>query len=107
MLETNLRPLSNPAAPGSPVRGGADVNINLALGFNVLGLNYTINGASFVPPTVPVLLQILSGARAPKDLLPSGSIYSLPRNKVIEVSIPGGSLGTPVSLDLVCSPHVY
>jgi iron transport multicopper oxidase len=52
---------------------------------------------TFTPPTVPVLLQILSGAQLAQDLLPSGSVYSLPRNKVIEVSIPGGAPGAPVS----------
>lgn len=52
--------------------------------------NFTINGAAFVPPNVPVLLQILSGKTAATSLLPNGSVYTLPANKIIEVSIPGG-----------------
>lgn len=52
--------------------------------------NFAVNGATFKPPSVPVLLQILSGAQDVASLLPSGSVYSLPRNKVIEISIPGG-----------------
>jgi hypothetical protein len=52
---------------------------------------------TFIPPNMPVLLQILSGVPA-QDLLPSGSVYTLPPNKVIEVSIPGGSPGAPVCI---------
>ena len=53
-------------------------------------------GVSFVPPTVLVLLQILSGARRAQDLLPPGSVIPLPRNKVVELSIPGGLIGGEV-----------
>ena len=31
---------------------------------------FLINNVSFTPPTVPVLLQILSGNKAAQDLLP-------------------------------------
>ena len=100
MLETNLHPLTNPGAPGIPTPGAADVNLNLDIVFNTSGLFFTVNSATFKPPSVPVLLQILSGAQTPQALLPAGSVYVLPPNKVIEVSIPGGSAGSPVS----CSP---
>jgi iron transport multicopper oxidase len=96
MVETNLHPLVNPGAPGLPEQGGADVVLNLNIVFNLGNFTFTINGAEFIPPTAPVLLQILSGARSAQDLLPSGSVYTLPRNKVIEVSIPGGAAGAPV-----------
>lgn len=89
--ETDLHPLTNPKAPGKPFIGGADVNINLALALNTSNASnplFTVNGASFVPPTVPVLLQILSGAQTAQDLLPNGSVYTLPKNKVIEITIP-------------------
>ena len=56
--------------------------------FSQNGTNFFINNASFVPPTVPVLLQIMSGASTAQDLLPSGSIYSLPSNSTIELSFP-------------------
>lgn len=93
LVETDLHPLENPGAPGTPEIGAADVNLNLAIGFN--GANFTVNGATFTPPTTPVLLQIMSGARAASDLLPPGSVYTLPSNSVIELSIPGGTIGAP------------
>lgn len=96
MLETNLHPLSNPGAPGVPTLGAADVNINLDIQFPFTDLKFKVNGATFIPPTVPVLQQIISGAQTAQDLLPPGSVYVLPPNKVIEISIPGGSIGSPV-----------
>lgn len=96
--EGNLVPLTNPAAPGSPFPGGADVNINLEVGFIPTGPEFTINNVPFVPPTTPVLLQILSGKISAQNLLPQGSVYTLPPNKVIEVSIPPGPVGNPVSI---------
>ncbi|KAF9461471.1 laccase [Collybia nuda] len=94
MLETDLHPSPNPGVPGSPVQGGVDVPLNLAVNLGA-DLRFRINGASFVPPSVPVLLQILSGSRTPQELLPPGSVYTLPPNKVIELSIPGGGPGSP------------
>lgn len=46
-----------------------------------------------MPPTVPVLLQILSGVRNAHEILPPGSIFSLPRNVTVEVQMPGGVIG--------------
>lgn len=100
LVETNLHPLVNATAPGIPTPGAADVNINLDIVFNTGNLTFTVNGATFVPPTVPVLMQIISGAMTPQSLLPPGSVYVLPPNKVIEISIPGGSIGSPVSVFL-------
>lgn len=98
MLEQNLHPLNNAAAPGPPTLGAADVSLNMVIGF--AAGHFTVNGATFTEPNVPVLLQILSGASTPQDLLPSGSVYVLPRNKVIEVSFPGGSPGSPHPIHL-------
>ncbi|KAJ7730020.1 laccase [Mycena maculata] len=95
LVETALHPLVPSPVPGNPYPGGADVNLNLNIVFNLTTLHFSINGATFTPPTAPVLLQILSGAQLAQDLLPSGSVYALPPNKVIEVSIPGGSAGAP------------
>jgi len=97
MVETNLHPLSNPGAPGVPTPGAADVNLNLDIQLDFSTFHFTVNGATFAPPTLPVLLQILSGVHTAQDLLPAGSVYVLPPNKVIELSIPGGSPGSPVS----------
>ncbi|KAF9485557.1 laccase [Pholiota conissans] len=100
MIETNLHPLTNAAAPGVPTPGAADVNLNMDIQFSFTDLDFTVNGATFVPPSVPVLLQILSGAMTATDLLPAGSVYVLPPNKVIEISLPGGAVGSPHPIHL-------
>ncbi|KAF5390803.1 hypothetical protein D9757_004420 [Collybiopsis confluens] len=84
LKETSLAPRENPGAPGSPTPNGVDVDLSLVLGFS--GGKFTINGVTFVPPTVPVLLQILSGATLATELLPSGSVYTLPLNSTIQLS---------------------
>ncbi|RDB27658.1 Laccase-2 [Hypsizygus marmoreus] len=89
LREVNLHALTNPAAPGLPFIGGADVVLNIAHSFDFNTFHYTMGGYAFIPPTVPVLLQILSGAQSAGDLLPQGSYYALPPNKVIEVTLPG------------------
>ncbi|KAH6899598.1 laccase 2 precursor [Coprinopsis sp. MPI-PUGE-AT-0042] len=100
LSEANLRPLASPAAPGLPVQGGADVNINLNTVFDFASLSFQVNGATFSQPPVPVLLQIMSGAQTAQDLLPAGSVYTLPSNSVIELSMPGGSTGSPHPIHL-------
>ncbi|KAL0063544.1 laccase, multicopper oxidase, benzenediol:oxygen oxidorectuctase [Marasmius tenuissimus] len=91
LSEASLKPLSNPGAPGGPTIGRVDVAMHLNLGFSN-GL-FTVNGRSFVPPPVPVLLQILSGAQNPNNLLPEGMVFPLPKNAVVELSFTGGLLG--------------
>lgn len=54
---------------------------------------FEIDGVSFIPPTVPVLLQILSGAQTAQSIMPNGSIIALPPNSVIELNLPGGVVG--------------
>jgi hypothetical protein len=61
------------------------------------GAGFTVNGVTYEAPDVPVLLQILNGANA-SELLPEGSIYPLEANKSVEISIPGGAPGGPVSV---------
>lgn len=105
LAEWDLSPLSDPAAPGTAGRGNADVNINLGFAFGGAGV-FSVNGTQFVPPSSPVLLQILSGATNPADLLPAGSIYSLPSNSTIELSMPAQQLAGaphPFHLHGVCS----
>ena len=97
LVETNLHPLVAPAAPGIPQPGAANVRLNLDIQMNLTKGLFTVNNASFVPPTLPVLLQIISGAKTPQELLPPGDVYVLPPNKVIEISMPGGAPGSPVS----------
>ena len=100
--EGNLHPLINPGAPGIPEIGKADVNLVLAPGSTSDG-HFTLGNVIYVSPPVPVLLQILSGAKQASELLPNGSIYVLPPNKVIEISFPNPSAaaGGPVSATFV------
>ncbi|KAJ7181323.1 laccase [Mycena crocata] len=100
LVETALHPLVPNPVPGAHVPGGADVNLHFEITRNMTTLKWFMNGVRFIPPTVPVLLQILSGARKAQDLLPQGSVYSLPRNKVVEISIPGGLKGSPHTFHL-------
>lgn len=94
--------LNYPGVPGTPVAGGADVALNIRVSFGINPGTYSINGVTFSAPTVPVLLQILSGARRANELLPKGSVYELPPNKVVELSLPGGAPGSPVSRCRLC-----
>ncbi|KAH9172785.1 laccase [Lactarius sanguifluus] len=102
LVETNLHPLVTTPVPGLPQPGGADININLDVGFTPLpnGFQFSINGFPFEPPTVPVLLQILSGAQKASDLLPAGTVYGLDANKSVEITIPGGATGGPHPMHL-------
>lgn len=86
-----------PEAPGVSGVGNADVNLNLGFAFSFgTTAEFLVNGTQFNPPSSPVLLQILSGTTNPADLLPAGSVYSLPANKVIELSLPAQQLaGAP------------
>ncbi|ESK86292.1 laccase [Moniliophthora roreri MCA 2997] len=92
LSEADLVPLENPGAPGDPVVGGVDYALHLNFAFTSAA-TFTVNDATFVPPTVPVLLQILSGAQTADTLLPSGSVVALPSNSTIELSMTGGLLG--------------
>lgn len=102
MKEASLQPLTSPAAPGPAVSAANSNGTVIPLSFDI-GLGpggFTVNGASFDPPSVPVLLQIISGARTVQELFPSGSIYTVPANSFVEITIPGGSPGAPVCLYL-------
>ncbi|VDC02847.1 unnamed protein product [Peniophora sp. CBMAI 1063] len=93
LVETDLHPLVSSPVPGTAGAGNADINLELDIAFT--GTAFTINGAEFIAPSVPVLLQILSGNTTATSLLPSGSVYYLERNKTVEITIPGGAAGSP------------
>lgn len=95
MLETNLHPLFNPGAPGIPEYGKADINLDLVV--NNTGGVFSVNGAVYKPPTVPVLLQILSGTQEATDLMPDGNVIVLEANKVVELTMVTNGFGAPVS----------
>ena len=101
--EYDLHALHHQFAPGLPFQGGADVALNFVTDVDLKTLHFTMNGVPFIPPTAPVLLQILSGVQNAQDLLPKGSVYAPPRNKVIEITLPGTGpeKGGPVSSPLM------
>lgn len=69
--------------------------------------NFTVNGTSWVPPDVPVLLQILSGVHSAQDLLPKGSIYPVNANDTVELVFPGvKNAGTNVSEFSIFYMHI-
>ncbi|KAG1739433.1 laccase [Suillus paluster] len=85
LKETDLHPLYPP--PSRLLQeNGADVKLDLILGKNETSYNFLINGVQYTSPSVPVLLQLLSGDMTASNLAPNGSVYILPRNKVIEIS---------------------
>nr|AAW28939.1 laccase D [Trametes sp. 420] len=96
LAETDLVPLENLAAPGDASEGGVDYALSLDFDFVLRnGTAFFINGDSFTPPSVPVLLQIMSGTQSAADLLPSGSVYTLPSNATVEISFPMTSTNAP------------
>ncbi|KAH8102709.1 laccase [Cristinia sonorae] len=93
LKESDLRPLYPIPAPGEPHEGGADVVHHLDLSVDLVRNLFFINNVSFTPPSVPILLQILSGVHSAQDLLPHGGIIPLPSNAVVELTLPGGLVG--------------
>ncbi|KAK7026410.1 laccase, multicopper oxidase, benzenediol:oxygen oxidorectuctase [Paramarasmius palmivorus] len=88
--EADLHPLENPGTVGEPFPGGVDYAVNLHI--STSSDHFAINGIEYESPTLPVLLQIMSGAQQAGDLLPTGSVYELPVNSSIEVSFTGGGV---------------
>ncbi|TFK21942.1 laccase 4 [Coprinopsis marcescibilis] len=97
LLESELHALHSAKSPGLAHPGGADINIRLDLGINMEAMppHYTVNNGTFEPPSVPILLQIMSGARNAADILPKGGFIPLERNKIVELTVPGGVVGGP------------
>ncbi|KAJ3482309.1 hypothetical protein NLI96_g7060 [Meripilus lineatus] len=93
LRESDLHPFAYTPVPGKPYFGGADVNKVLKFAFDSTARLFTVNGVSFKPPPVPVLLQILNGTQNPHDLLPVGSVIPLPLNATVELQMPGGVVG--------------
>ncbi|KAJ8487814.1 hypothetical protein ONZ45_g14188 [Pleurotus djamor] len=85
--DAEMHPIAS-EGPGNLGQGPADMSINLAISQPNPPF-FDINGISYISPSVPVLLQMLSGAKRPQDFLPSEQVFILPANKIIEVSIPG------------------
>ncbi|KAG5354129.1 laccase, multicopper oxidase, benzenediol:oxygen oxidorectuctase [Termitomyces sp. Mn162] len=88
LFEGDMHPIAS-EGPGKLGDGPPDVALNLVISQPNPPF-FDINGISYISPTVPVLLQLLSGAKDPQDFLPSEQVFLLPPNKLIEISIPGG-----------------
>ncbi|KAJ3482311.1 hypothetical protein NLI96_g7062 [Meripilus lineatus] len=86
LVETDLHPLVPTPPPPH-----ADLPLEFAFSFN--NGRFYVNNVSFSSPSVPELLQILSGSQRPQDLLPQGSVYLLPKDSTIEIKMPGGVIG--------------
>ncbi|KAM5541431.1 hypothetical protein V8D89_004985 [Ganoderma adspersum] len=97
LYEWNLHALTDTEAPGEPYLGGVDYALNVFVNTTLPPnpFRFTVNNASLVLPSVPVLLQILSGVQSAQDLIPKESIYGLARGATVELTIPGGSVGAP------------
>lgn len=95
LIETSLHPTFNTPTPGAPNPNGADYTFNLTFSFDPDAFLFSVNGVAFTPPTVPVLLQITSGARSPHELLPQGAVFVVERNKSVQVNMPSGLIGGP------------
>ncbi|EMD32497.1 laccase [Gelatoporia subvermispora B] len=98
--ESDLHALEDPKAPGKPSQNPDAVNVTVNLNFTKVGDSYFVNGHSFVPPPLPVLLQILHHQTDPRKLLPYGSVIGLPRNASVQVTMPGGVDDIPHPLHL-------
>ncbi|TFK67402.1 Cu-oxidase-domain-containing protein [Pluteus cervinus] len=97
--EADLRPFVTTPAVGVHELGAADINLTLNMTFQ--NGAFSINNATFIPSNnMSVLLQILSGARTPQELLPAGSVIELERNRVVELTIPALAVGGPHPMHL-------
>ncbi|KAJ6453953.1 laccase [Mycena sanguinolenta] len=87
MDDSLMHPIAS-EGPGNLGSGPADFSMVL----NIAQPNppfFDINGISYLSPSLPVLLQLLSGAAKPSDFLPSEQIIVLPSNSIIDITIPG------------------
>ncbi|KAF7360966.1 Laccase 3 [Mycena sanguinolenta] len=87
MDDSLMHPIAS-QGPGNLGSGPADFSMVL----NIAQPNapfFDINGISYLSPSLPVLLQLLSGAAKPSDFLPSEQIIILPSNSIIDITIPG------------------
>ncbi|KAJ7448513.1 putative laccase 2 precursor [Mycena latifolia] len=83
--------LMHPIASEGPGKLGSGPP-DLAVTLNIAQPNppfFDINGVSYLSPSLPVLLQLLSGAAKPTDFLPSEQVIVLPSNSIVDISIPG------------------
>ena len=71
--------------------------LNFTKDMSLDSYNFLVNGFQYTPPTIPVLLQIMSGWK-PNELKPLESIIPLDTDKVIEIVFNIDSPGRPASI---------
>jgi iron transport multicopper oxidase len=72
MVESRLVPRTSAAAPGTPRLSAPDVYaLNLDFTLDIAAFQYALNGVETKLPSVPVLLQILSGSQSVQNMIPS------------------------------------
>ncbi|KAF8586682.1 multicopper oxidase [Ramaria rubella] len=94
LQEYQLKPLVNPTPPG-----GDRPDVVVKLNFTTtrpggsttpgVGNKWLVNGAQYITPKIPTLLQILSGHTNMSDFGRNEDTYVLPVNKSIEVQLIG------------------
>jgi len=94
--ETLLRSETKP--PARLLKEDPDVRLNVVMyKNNWTDYNFLINGIEYTSPSVPVLLQIMNGARS-WEIDPRESVYLLPRDMVVEITFHvDNTPGRPVS----------
>ncbi|KAF8146303.1 laccase [Mycena galopus ATCC 62051] len=99
LVETALHPLVPTEVPGTHAPGAADVNLQFNITFNAsIGRRTPIRQR----PSYCRFSQ--ERTHTAQELIPKGSLYELPRNKTIEISIPGAPV-PPSWPQLPCSPQ--
>ncbi|KAJ7764385.1 laccase-1 [Mycena metata] len=87
MDDSLMHPIAS-EGPGKLGSGPPDFAMVLNIGTTNAPF-FDINGISYQSPSLPVLLQLLSGASKPTDFIPSEQLILLPSNSIIDITIPG------------------
>ncbi|EJD00070.1 laccase [Fomitiporia mediterranea MF3/22] len=96
--------------PGEPRPGGVDLALNLDISLVSLLrvssklISFFKNVQAWENPATPVLLQILNGNT---DLVPADSLYELPGNSTIELSMPGSFAVSKCTLYMHLHGHSF
>lgn len=104
LLEANLRPWEDPVG----ISGDPDVKLQLNIEFG--SGTFKVNGTSFHEPKEPVLLQIKNANEKNETVElfePKGSVYTLPRGKLIELTMPAPSANTGNPHPMHLHGHVF
>ncbi|TFK45381.1 A fully functional laccase from the Ligninolytic fungus Pycnoporus Cinnabarinus [Heliocybe sulcata] len=87
------QPLHHVKTPGGCAPGAVDKSFFFNTTFDISDTAFHVNGTTYQNPPLPVMLQILNGNYKAQELLPTGSVYPLPRNSTIEISFYANNTG--------------